>query len=425
MYKLREDGKRELVYDVFSHVLHLLNQQLEARVVQTLLQCSLVSREWASFTIPLLYNSVKLRSGHSVPSIMRISEDRSRDRKIIQALRYESTYFPYRDFVRNLKLSTIFLVPYGSGDETALENWINWLNTLNLEPLDLGSLRNLHSLELTRRCSSHYDIMMDENNLVSISPILERLSGLETLNLFGFWLYEVPSWLNKFQCTTYLPENLSLFTVCLENITCLEEVDLTFIVASNDINPAHSRMVDWTGFEPSPSLLSIRKFRLAISSVERYPKYFDARLVSVLLRYVARCHKIRMLLLHHVDVQPKDIIKLSSELTILEDLELNVPSSIINSRFTNGWEQIKSLFRGRPTFRRLYFVEPETQSFREIQRGLKVSYSKFEEEFDFDEAFHWSDKKFVEHAFNITREGRSRRGLCFISRNSRMKFVKE
>lgn len=370
MYRLTQDGKREIVYDVFSHVLHLLSQELDVRFGKTLLWCSLVSREWASITIPLLYNSVDIDLARVHPANKQTIE---RARRILPLLRCKSTYFPYGDFIRNLKVATNLVLPIKS-DKTALENWVTWLNSRSLEPLALTSLRNLHSLELTRRCSCKCDLMTEENNLVNISVLLEALLCLENLTLFGFWLYEVPMRLNKFECTTFLPENLSLFTACLESISSLEEVDLTFIVNSTDTNPTHSRFIDWTGFKMTPSSLSIRKFRIAISSALG-STYFNPRLASILLRFVAQCRKIRMLSLHHLNIQPKDIVKLSSELTILEDLELSVPSTM-RMRFSIAWEQFKSWLRGRSALRQVYFLEPDPLPFREIQRGLKVCREK-------------------------------------------------
>ena len=64
MFKLRGDGTRQIVYDVFFHVLHLLGQDPDVKFAHTLLQCCLVSKEWAIFAIPLLYKSLDLRLTH-------------------------------------------------------------------------------------------------------------------------------------------------------------------------------------------------------------------------------------------------------------------------------------------------------------------------------------------------------------------------
>src|SRR5437762_2196530 len=127
MYTLREDGKREIVYDVFSHVLHLLLSQPEVKFVQTLLRCSLVSRDWANFTIPLLYNSVDLGIGRVSPGVIKTPKEISKAKKILRLLQCNSTYFPYRDFVRNIKVETKLLAPSKNWDKTALEKWMTWL----------------------------------------------------------------------------------------------------------------------------------------------------------------------------------------------------------------------------------------------------------------------------------------------------------
>src|SRR5208282_3508981 len=119
-------------------------------------------------------------------------EEAAKARKILRLFCCDSTYFPYRDFVRHIKLPAILLVPYKSQDEIKVEIWMNRLKSMDLHPLVLTSLRNLHSVEITKRPSRKCDLMAEANNLVGISALLEALPYLEKLTFFGFWLYEVP-----------------------------------------------------------------------------------------------------------------------------------------------------------------------------------------------------------------------------------------
>ena len=153
---------------------------------------------------------------------------------------------------------------------------------------------------------------------------------------------------------------------------------------------------------------------------------FNPRPISILLRYVAQCDKIRMLSLHHVNIKLQDIVKLSLALTTLEDLEISVPSTIGARRIDNGWEQVKSLLRGRSELKKVYFLESPSLLLREVQRVLEIrSRKELQNEFTFEEALQWSEKNFVEHISNISRIGRSRRGLCLISKQSTMKVIND
>lgn len=139
----------------------------------------------------------------------------------------------------------------------------------------------------------------------------------------------MPLWLNKFQCTTFLSENFSLFT--FENI--LEEIDLTFIVISTNTNPAQTRTIDWTRFKLNLSSLSIGKFRLVIASVQR-SSYFNPHLVSVVLRYVAKkseryhCTK---------SISSRRTSWNCLQMTALEALEVSVPSTIWEGRAVSSF----------------------------------------------------------------------------------------
>ena len=79
-----------------------------------------------------------------------------------------------------------------------------------------------------------------------------------------------------------------------------------------------------------------------------------------------------MLSLHHVNIKLQDIVKLSLALTTLEDLEINVPSTIGERRVDNGWEQVKSLLRGHSELRKVYFLELPSLLLREVQRVLEI-----------------------------------------------------
>lgn len=413
MYKLTQDGTREIVYDVFSHVLHLLKQDSKVKFADILLRCSLVSKEWAIFTIPLLYNSLDLRLGYAYYSFWRSVGEIFKVTEILRVLRSDSPYFPYWDFVHHITVPAGILVPFEIGGERNLENWITLLKSKNLEPLKLTNLRNLRSVEVTRCHPRESRFMSRDSYLVEISAILEALPYLEKLALFGFWLFQLPSCLKKFQCTTCLPPDISSFTECLKNLPSLEDLDLMFTDYTPEMSPRPPRTLDWRGFKVSSSSPSIRKFRLTITNAIDLPGYFNPRPLSILLRYVAECHKIRILSLQHVNVQLQDVVKLSSAMPYLQHLELSVPSTIGDRSESNGWEEFKSFLSGASEMREVYFLESVTLGFRFVRRGLRIRRTmKLDKVFTFDEAFQWSEEDFLKRASKIRRRWETRRGLC-------------
>ena len=426
MYRLTQNGTKEIVYDIFSHVLHLLRQDPDVNFTNILLWCSLVSKEWAIFTIPLLYKSLDLRLGYAYYGIFRTAEERIKVIKLLQVLGSDSSYFLYQNFVKHLTVSASVVVPYKIGNKINIEDWITSLKSEGFEPLKLSSFWNLTSVEVTRRHSRKVDFMSKESHLIVISTILETLPYLEKLALFGFWLYQLPSHLQKFQCTTYLPADMSSFTICLKNLSSLEELDLTFTDdLSNTIRPFE--ILDWKGFKMSSNSFSIKKFHLAIATTQCLPGYFNPRSISILLRYITECRKIQTLSLHHVNIQLQDIIKLSSAMTTLQDLQLSIPSTIGSyKKWDNGWEEFKSFLCQNSKIKKVYFLEPETLLFRHIQTGLRIQYKmELDEEFSFDEAFQWSKEDFIEYTSKIRRFGMSRCGLSLIYKSLSMTRLEE
>src|SRR5271154_3576334 len=142
MYRLREDGTHEIVYDIFLHIFHLLSELPEVNFVETLLRCSLVSREWANFTVPLLYDSVDLSIRDPYYGITTTLDESSKASRVLRLLQSDTTYFSYRDFVRNLKMPALLLVPYKSRNEIELGKWMATLKSMSLEPLALNRLQN-------------------------------------------------------------------------------------------------------------------------------------------------------------------------------------------------------------------------------------------------------------------------------------------
>jgi hypothetical protein len=183
-------------------------------------------------------------------------------------------------------------------------------------------------------------------------------------------------------------------------------------------SPCPSRTLDWSGFKAGSSSPSITKFHLAIASSGDSRGCFNPRSIAILLRYVAECHKIRKLSLHHVNVQLQDVVKLSSALKYLQDLEISVPFTVGSRRESYGWKKFKLFLSGCSELKNVYFLESDTLSFRHILTGTRVQ-RKMESDkvFTFDEAMQWSAGDFLKHSSNIRRFWKKRRGLHLIFRN--------
>ena len=85
---------------------------------------------------------------------------------------------------------------------------------------------------------------------------------------------------------------------------------MTFIVISTNTNPAQTRTIDWTRFKVKFELVIYREISPCDCKCAKILVFQPSSCLSCL---EICCQKVRTLSLHQVNIQPKDIMKLSSD----------------------------------------------------------------------------------------------------------------